>query len=96
MFPALHDGLYEGLRDICRGKRSGVYGAFLLAVFNAEGEEFQTISKIGTGFSEEQLKQFSEELKEHIIPTAKPYYRSVPIPFPACPVSLMLSSTGQA
>ncbi|CAL8463942.1 g3477 [Coccomyxa elongata] len=58
-----------------KGKRSGVYGAFLLAVFNAEGEEFQTISKIGTGFSEEQLKQFSEELKEHIIPTAKPYYR---------------------
>lgn len=64
--------------DDCRGKRSGVYGAFLLAIYNAEGEEFQTISKIGTGFSEEQLKQFSEELKEHIIPTAKPYYRSAP------------------
>ncbi len=59
----------------CRGKRSGVFGAFLLAVYNPEGEEFQTISKIGTGFSEEQLKQFSEELRLHTIPTAKPYYR---------------------
>ena len=63
-----------------------MYGAFLLAVFNAEGEEFQTISKIGTGFSEEQLKQFSEELKEHIIPTAKPYYRPAPILALAHPV----------
>jgi hypothetical protein len=54
-----------------------VFGAFLLAVYNPEGEEFQTISKIGTGFSEEQLKQFSEELRQHTIPSAKPYYRCV-------------------
>lgn len=58
-----------------RGKRSGVFGAFLLAVYNPDSEEFQTISKIGTGFSEEQLKQFSEELKGLTIPSPKPYYR---------------------
>jgi DNA ligase-1 len=59
----------------CRGKRSGVYGAFLLAIYNPDSEEFQTISKIGTGFSEEQLKQFSEELNGFTIPSPKPYYR---------------------
>ena len=53
-----------------------MYGAFLLAVYNQDAEEFQTISKIGTGFSEEQLKQFSEQLKEFLVPSAKPYYRS--------------------
>ena len=58
-----------------RGKRSGVYGAFLLAVYDAEGEEYQTISKIGTGFSEEQLKAFSEELAALKIGGPKPYYR---------------------
>lgn len=61
-----------------RGKRSGVFGAFLLAVYNPDSEEFQTISKIGTGFSEEQLKQFSEELRGLTIPSPKPYYRSCP------------------
>ena len=60
-----------------------MYGAFLLAVYNQDAEEFQTISKIGTGFSEEQLKQFSEQLKEYLVPSPKPYYRSAaqaPIP----------------
>ena len=52
-----------------------MYGAFLLAVYNQEAEEFQSISKIGTGFSEEQLKLFSEQLKELTVPSPKPYYR---------------------
>ena len=71
-----------------------MYGAFLLAVYNQDAEEFQTISKIGTGFSEEQLKQFSEQLKEYLVPSPKPYYRSAehaPIPpqqtlLPLCPL----------
>lgn len=60
---------------LLRGKRMGGYGAFLLAVYNQEAEEFQSISKIGTGFSEEQLKQFYEQLKELTVPSPKPYYR---------------------
>ena len=53
-----------------------MFGAFLLAVYNGDAEEFQTISKIGTGFSEEQLKVFSEQLRDLTIPQPRPYYRS--------------------
>lgn len=67
-----------------RGKRSGVFGAFLLAVHTGDGEEFQTISKIGTGFSEEQLRAFSEQLRGLTIPAPKPYYRRA-APSPPCP-----------
>ena len=58
-----------------RGKRTGVFGSFLLAVYNADQEEYQTICKIGTGFSEELLKQFAESMKTDIIAEPKKYYR---------------------
>jgi DNA ligase-1 len=37
------------------GKRTGVYGSFVLAVWNSETEQFQSITKIGTGFTDEML-----------------------------------------
>ena len=46
-----------------KGKRTNVYGAFLLACYNSDTEEFQTICKIGTGFSEEALQAHYETLK---------------------------------
>eukprot|EP00884_Botryococcus_braunii_P018910 jgi/Botrbrau1/5702/Bobra.0071s0035.1 len=58
-----------------RGKRTGVYGAYLLAVYNEETEEFQTISKIGTGFSEKALEELADALRQHIIDGPRPYYR---------------------
>src|SRR5215213_332987 len=38
-----------------RGRRRGVYGALLLAAYDAEAERFQTICKCGTGFSDAEL-----------------------------------------
>jgi len=60
----------------------GVFGAFLLAIYNEETEEYQTISKIGTGFSEEQLKELADLLRPFTISDPKTYYRSVTISQP--------------
>ena len=59
----------------CRGKRTGVFGAFLLAIYNDDAEEYQAISKIGTGFSEVLLKELADSLREHIIDSPRSYYK---------------------
>lgn len=58
-----------------RGKRTGVYGAFLLGCYDSAKEEFQSICKIGTGFSEAMLEERSASLRSKVIPKPKSYYR---------------------
>lgn len=50
--------------DYGTGKRTGVYGSFLLAVYDPDTETFETVSKIGTGFSDEKLQEAYNELKD--------------------------------
>mmetsp|Transcript_21480 Transcript_21480/g.55091 ORF Transcript_21480/g.55091 Transcript_21480/m.55091 type:complete len:616 (+) Transcript_21480:340-2187(+) len=58
-----------------KGKRTGFYGSFLLAIYDSQSETFQTISKIGTGFSEEALEAHSAKLKEFVIQEPRNYYK---------------------
>ncbi|MDJ0270902.1 MAG: ATP-dependent DNA ligase [Aigarchaeota archaeon] len=51
-----------------RGKRSGKYGALLMAAYNKEKDVFQTVCKVGSGFTDEDLEMFVNLLKPHIIP----------------------------
>ena len=57
-----------------KGKRTGVYGAYLLACYDLDTEEFQSVCKIGTGFSDEDLKTLAEGLNEHKISNKSSQY----------------------
>lgn len=68
-------GAYHG-----KGKRTSVYGAFLLACYNPNSERYETICNIGTGFSEEVLGELHEQLKETVIDRPKPFYEHSKVP----------------
>jgi len=52
-------GAYSG-----RGRRSGTYGALLCASYNHAQDIFETVTKLGTGFSDEQLAHMPEKLAD--------------------------------
>lgn len=62
-------GAYYG-----KGKRTSWYGAFLLAAYNPDTQNFETVCNIGTGFSEVLLGELHEQLSEIVIDRAKPFY----------------------
>lgn len=62
-------GAYHG-----KGKRSKSYGAFLLGCYNSDSEQYETICKIGTGFSDENLAEFYKTLSATVIEKPKGYY----------------------
>jgi DNA ligase-1 len=45
-----------------RGRRAGVYGALLLAAYDADADVFRTVTKVGTGFSDAELAALPERL----------------------------------
>lgn len=59
-----------------RGKRAGTYGALLLATYNPKTDTFETITKCGTGFKDEDLAKLPQMLKKHILTHRHPRVRS--------------------
>lgn len=70
-----------------RGKRNGVFGAFILgknskfrrpilftATYDPDEEIYRSTCKLATGFSEQELATFHAELSEFILTTKPDYY----------------------
>ena len=59
-----------------RGRRSGNYGALLVAVYDHERDVFPTISKLGTGFSDEELNDLPKILAPYKLERKHPRVES--------------------
>ena len=51
-----------------RGRRAGTYGTLLVAVYDKDSDSFYTVTKIGAGFTDEDLKNFPKLLEPYKIP----------------------------
>ena len=49
-----------------KGRRTGKYGTLLLASYNADNDTFESICKVGTGFTDENLDQFYQILQDKV------------------------------
>ena len=63
-----------------RGRRAGVYGAYLLAAYDKKKDAFPTITKIGTGFSDEDLERLPKLLKPYESEVKPPNVESSLVP----------------
>jgi DNA ligase-1 len=50
-----------------RGKRAGAYGAVLLTAYNPDNDTFETVTKCGTGFTDEDLVKLPKMLEKHVV-----------------------------
>jgi DNA ligase-1 len=60
-----------------RGKRAGKYGALLLAAYNTDADTFETVTKCGTGFTDEDLAKLPRTLQKHVVTHKHPRVNSM-------------------
>jgi len=60
-----------------RGKRAGTYGALLLAAYNSNNDVFETLTKCGTGFTDEDLEALPKTMEKHVISHRHPRVQSL-------------------
>jgi DNA ligase-1 len=60
-----------------RGKRAGAYGALLLAAYNPENDTFETVTKCGTGFTDEDLGKIPKMMHKHVVLRKHPRVNSL-------------------
>jgi DNA ligase-1 len=59
-----------------RGRRAGTYGALLLAAYSPEEDAFETVTKCGTGFTDEDLAKLPKMMQRHVIQHKHPRVNS--------------------
>jgi len=60
-----------------RGRRAGTYGALLLAAYNSATDIFETVTKCGTGFTDEDLAKLLKMMQKHVIAHKHPRVQSM-------------------
>jgi len=50
-----------------KGRRAGTYGALLLAAYNSDKDVFETVCKVGSGFTDADLAQLPNLLKPYLM-----------------------------
>jgi DNA ligase-1 len=60
-----------------RGKRAGTYGALLLAAYDSEDDTFETVTKCGTGFTDEDLAKLPKMMEKHVVSHRHPRVNSM-------------------
>jgi len=60
-----------------RGKRAGTYGALLLAAYDSEDDTFETVTKCGTGFTDENLAKLPKMMEKHVVSHRHPRVNSM-------------------
>ena len=56
-----------------KGRRTGVYGTYLGAVYDSERDRFEAFTRIGSGFSDELLESLIKDMKQYEV-SRKPNY----------------------
>lgn len=54
------------------GRRAGLYGALLVAAYDPEGDRFETVCRVSTGFSDETLEAMPERFEDLVIDAPHP------------------------
>ncbi|HLJ91626.1 MAG TPA: ATP-dependent DNA ligase [Gemmataceae bacterium] len=55
-----------------KGARAGTYGSLLVAAFDPEANRYASFTKVGSGFTQEQLKQLPKKLRSYERPERHP------------------------
>lgn len=55
-----------------KGRRKGTYGALLMAAYNPKKDRFETVCKLGSGFTDEQLANLPRIFEEYKIDKCHP------------------------
>ncbi len=77
-----------------KGHRVGYFGSLLMACYDPETDQFKTVCKVGTGFTEDDFKKLDDILEKHRIDHRHPRVNSILSADVWCEPYLVLEITG--